>query len=431
MNPSIKQLKNLPGPENISRRLLSNGAIILSFTNFNTQSVSLVGLLENGGIADPDGKLGLAHFTASMLTRGTENQDFTEYHNALESRGANLVFSCGSQQTWFRGKSLAEDVELLFELASDSLKKPAFPQKYIERLRNQLLAGLAIRDQDTSEVASLLFDQALFPGHPFSNPVDGFSETIQTINRDDLATFHQQDYNPDGMIIVTTGGVDYALIYDLAEKYFGNWRNPDVKLSICPPVPPPPAKIIRKHRYLEEKSQIDLLMGSYGPARPSEDYLPVYVGNNILGEFGLMGRIGESIRSKAGLAYSASSSINGWTDAGTWEFAAGMNPKNLDQAIALIRDEIRRYIDQPVNNEELGDSKSHLIGRLPLSLESNAGIANAILTIERFKLGLDYYQRYPDMIQSISAENILESSRKYLHPDRLVVASAGKGKDIG
>jgi zinc protease len=131
------------------------------------------------------------------------------------------------------------------------------------------------------------------------------------------------------------------------------------------------------------------------------------------------------------LAYHASSGVNGWQETGTWEFSAGLSPDNLSKVIDLIRSEIRRFVEEPVTEEELADSKSHLIGRLPLSLETNSGIANSILTMERFYLGLDYYQRYPGLIQSISAEQILEISGKYLHPDRLVIASAGQEEGIG
>jgi zinc protease len=158
--------------------------------------------------------------------------------------------------------------------------------------------------------------------------------------------------------------------------------------------------------------------------------LPSYLGNNILGQFGLMGRIGESVRTKSGLAYHASSSVNAWADAGSWEFTAGLNPENLDKAIGLIQDEIKRFISEPVTAEELDDSQSNMIGRLPLSLESNAGIASAILTIERFNLGLDYYQHYAEKIRSISPQLILETAQKYLEPQKLVIASAGSGEDI-
>lgn len=431
MHPATEKLSNLPGANSIKRFTLPNGVVLLAFSNFNSCSVDLVGLLENGGASDPLDKLGLAHLTASMLSRGTQNRDFPAYHDALESKGANLSFSCGTRQTWFRGKSLSEDIEMLIEMAADSLRQPSFPPEYVKRLRNQMLASLAIRDEDTSEVASMLFDQALFPNHPFGNPVDGTIETLQAITREDLLAFHHAYYKPQGMIIVAAGAVESNNIVELAQKYFGDWHNDDSRDFSLPPVPSAPARIVKKHRFVEEKSQTDLIIGTLGPTRGSEDYMPVYLGNNILGQFGLMGRLGESLRTRSGLAYHASSSVNGWQDTGTWEFSAGLSPENLEKAITLIRAEIGRYAEEPVTAQELSDSKSHLIGRLPLSLESNAGIANAILSIERFNLGLDYYQRYPDIVQLISAEQILKSSRKYLHPDKLVIASAGMGADLG
>lgn len=423
-------IKNIPGPDSIDRKTLPNGITLLTFENFNTYSVDLFGLLDIGSATDPNEKLGLTHFTASMLTRGTHSTPFAKYHDLLESRGANLSFSCGTRHTWFRGKGLAEDLELLARLSAESLREPSFPAEYVERLRSQLLTGLAIRDQDTSEMASLLFDHALFPGHPYGNPVDGFTHTIQAITRADLLKHHMETMRPEGMVLVVAGAVRSGEVSRLAEKHFGDWQNKEAMDFTFPPVPPAPQGAVRRHRYVEEKSQTDLEIGARGPARNSEEYLPAYVGNNILGQFGLMGRIGESVRSKSGLAYHASSSLNGWQDAGAWEFSAGLSPQNLDKVIDLIRAEIGRFIKRPVSAEELADSKSHLIGRMPLSLESNSGIANAILTIERFDLGMDYYQRYPTLIQAITAEQILEAARKYLHPDHLVIASAGEGEDI-
>ena len=430
MHPVVENLKNLPGANSIMRSVLPNGITLLTFSNFNTFSVDLVGLLEVGAAADPREKLGLAHFTAAMLTRGTTKKSFAEYHELLESRGANLSFSCGSRHTWFHGKALAEDLEMLVSLAAESLRQPAFPSEYVQRLRNQLLAGLAIRDQDTSDVASLLFDQSLFPGHPFGDPVDGFVETVKPIERDDLVNFHNSFYQPSKMILVAAGAIDGNQAKTLAENYFGDWEKKETNNFSIPHVPAPPDGLIRKHRFVEEKSQTNLQIGTIGPSRISEDYLPIYLGNNILGQFGLMGRIGESVRSKSGLAYHASSSISGWQETGTWEFSAGLNPENLEKVIDLIRQEIKIFVSEPVSDEELADSKSNLIGRLPLSLESNSGLANAILTIERFNLGLDYYQHYPAMIDAITPAQVMNASQKYLDPDKLVIASAGLGEDM-
>jgi zinc protease len=423
-------LNNLPGADSIMRYSLPNGIVVLTFNNSSAQSINIVGLLENGARLDPSDKLGLANFTASMLSRGTISKGFNDYHEILESRGASLSFSSGTNQTSFSAKSLAEDAGVIFELIADSLRNPAFALDYVERMRQQLLAGLAIREQDTSENASLIFDQALFPGHPYGNPVDGFIETVQAISMQDLIHYHSCYYQPADIIMVVAGALEGLNIKTLIEKYFADWKNNPNQKPALPAIPDAPKEITRKHHFIEEKSQTDLLMGTFGPTRKSDDYLPAFVGNNILGQFGLMGRIGDSVRSKSGLAYFASSSINAWTDAGSWEFSAGVNPENLGKAIRLIQDEIKRFICEPVTAEELDDSQSNMIGRLPLSLETNAGIANAIMTIERFDLGLDYYRHYAEKIRAITPQRILETAQKYLDPQKLVIASAGPGKNI-
>ena len=101
----------------------------------------------------------------------------------------------------------------------------------------------------------------------------------------------------------------------------------------------------------------------------------------------MMGRIGDVVREQAGLAYYASTSLNSWITSGSWEVSAGVNPSNLQYAIDLIRKELQRFASEPVTPEELSDSQANFIGRLPLSLESNHGVANALLNLERFSAG--------------------------------------------
>jgi zinc protease len=105
-----------------------------------------------------------------------------------------------------------------------------------------------------------------------------------------------------------------------------------------------------------------------------------------------------------------------------------VEPDNLEKAITLMRQEIARFVSEPVTSEELADNQANYIGRLPLSLESNAGVASALLNLERYQLGLDYYQGYPDLVRKVTAEEILETARKYLHPDQLAIVTAGTFK---
>jgi zinc protease len=139
----------------------------------------------------------------------------------------------------------------------------------------------------------------------------------------------------------------------------------------------------------------------------------------------MAGRIGEVVREKYGLAYYASSSLSAGIGPGSWDVSAGVNPGNVEKARDLICKEIERFVEKGVTKEELSDSQSNFVGRLPLSLESNAGVVSALLNIERFDLGLDYYRRYPNLVQAVTPEEVLSAAKKYLDPDKLAVAIAG------
>ncbi len=416
---------SLPGPDDIVRTQLPNGIVVLVRPNPGSLSVVLTGYLSAGAIFEPDSKLGLAGFTALALMRGTAQHDFQQIYDALESNGASLGLDGGTHSIGFYGHALVEDLDLLVGTLAESLRQPTFPADHIERLRGQLLTSLAIRAQDTSEMASLAFDELVYAGHPYSRPEDGYTETIQAIGREDLVAFHSQYFGPRNMVVSIVGGVEVEKAVEVVSRYFSDWSNPAQPDQPALPAVKPLDGLVRRQVGIQGKSEADIVMGIAGPPRRSPDFLTASLGNNILGQFGMYGRIGDSVREKSGLAYHASSSLSGGIGPGPWLFLAGVDPKNLEKAIELMRAEIARFIREPVSAEELDDSQANYIGRLPLSLESNGGVASALLNLERYELGLDYYLRYPDLLRSITPAAILEVSQKYLHPDRLAIATAG------
>ncbi len=419
---------SIPGPHDIHRKMLTNGITLLVRSNFNSASVVISGMLGAGSQFDPRPKLGLAHFTSISLMRGTKNTDFQTIFEQLESAGASLGFGASVHNTSVGGRALAEDLPLLVNTMADCILNPVFPEQYFERLKKQLLTGLAIRAQNTSEMSSLAFDNILFPDHPYGYPEDGYTETIAAISRQDLVDFHARHFSPNNMVVVVVGAIKSDDVFPLFEDALGGWHNPDV-LSAKPfPAINAPQKTIREHITLAGKSQTDIVMGTLGPKRHAPEYLAASLGNNILGQFGMMGRIGDVVREKAGLAYYASTSVNSWIEGGSWEVAAGVNPTNTEKAIQLIIQELDKFRNEPVLQSELDDSQANYIGRLPLSLESNAGVANSILNLERFNLGLDYLQRYPDLVREVTIDQILKAAQKYIDLERLVIASAGPGK---
>ncbi|HEY3476937.1 MAG TPA: pitrilysin family protein [Anaerolineales bacterium] len=421
----MSNLNSLPGPNDIYRKVLSNGITVLARSNFNSPSVVVAGFFEAGALFDPDEKLGLAEYTVLSLMRSTMNRTFDEIYHALESVGAGLGFNTGVHKSGFNGRSLAEDLPLLLELLSEALTMPTFPKAEIDKLRAQLLTGLAIRAEDTSDMASMVFDKLLFKDHPYSRPEDGYPETIQNIKRSDLVRFHREHFGPRGMVIAVVGGVEPEKAVRQVERALGGWQVKGQKET--PPLPPlkPLKKRVSKHHRIAGKAQSDLIVGTHGPMRRDPEFMPASIGNNILGQFGMMGRIGDVVREKSGLAYYAYSSLSAGLGPGSWEVSAGVNPQNVKKASKLIQDELKRFVQEGVTPDELADTKANFTGRLPLSLESNGGVANALLNIERHQLGLDYYHRYKDLVNQVSAEDVLTTARKFIDPDRLAIAVAG------
>ena len=417
--------KSLPGSDDITREVLPNGITILTRSNFNSPSVVLTGYFGAGSLMDPDDKLGLAEYTSYALMRGTKNHTFDQIYNELEAVGASLGFSSGVHTSGFNGRSLAEDLPLLLNLMSEVLIAPLFPKAEMEKLRAQLLTGLSIRAQDTSDMASMIFDEILFKGHPYSRPEDGHPETIQKITRSDLVKFHGEHYGPRGMVIAIVGAVTADEAVKQVRRALGSWQVKGQKEAPVLPQLKLLKKTVSKHHRIPGKSQSDMVIGTNGPRRRDPEYMSASLGNNILGQFGMMGRIGDVVREKSGLAYYAYSSLSAGTGPGSWEVSAGVNPQNVKRALDLIKDELKRFVQEGITEEELADSKANFIGRLPLSLESNGGVANALLNIERHQLGLDYYRLYPGIVNEVTGEDVLSTARKFIDVDKLAIAVAG------
>jgi zinc protease len=167
------------------------------------------------------------------------------------------------------------------------------------------------------------------------------------------------------------------------------------------------------------------VLGVAGPPRKSPDYRAATLVNSILGQFGMMGRIGDEVREKRGLAYYAYSSVEGGYGPGSWSVSAGVNPSNVGQAIESISEEVRRIAQEVVTEEELSDNKSYFTGHLPLQLESNEGIAASLLNIASYDLELDHLLTVRDKINALTREDLLAAMQHYWKPDAFVVSVAG------
>ncbi|MDX1991421.1 MAG: pitrilysin family protein [bacterium] len=417
---------SLPNPENIVRQTLPNGITVLVYENFTAQSVVLTGSLHAGSIYEDFARNGLASMTASALLLGTQARDFDTINSSLEDIGADLDISSGNHRVGFSGKSLAEDLPTLLGLLAEALRLPVFPQEHIERMRGETLTWLQYRLQDTRWQSGRVFRENLYPvNHSYHYSTRGTVETLPTLTIDEMRAFHAQHYGPRDMIVVIVGAVRAQEAIALVEQLFGDWQNPNQPEQAALPTINPPNETQRIGVNIPGKTQADLVLGTLGPSRFAPDYQAANMANSILGQFGMMGRIGDVVREQGGMAYYAYSRLDGGLGPGAWSISAGVNPANIDRALELSINELRRLTTELVSDEDIEDNKSYFTGRLPLQLESNEGIASTLLSMETYQLGLDYLIRYPGLINSLTKEDLLAAAQRYLNPDALVVAIAG------
>ncbi len=414
-----------PGAHNIEQHLLANGITLLVYENFASQSFVIEGVVRAGAVAETAVQAGLANMTAALLLRGTAERTHEEIYEALESVGLSLDFVGGRHVTSFAGQGLVEDLDLLLELLAQSLRQPTFAERQVAQVSKQILTDLHIRATDTRRMAGLVFNERLYEGHPYGISVQGYFETVSELTPADLATFHADYFGPQGMIITLVGAVKAETAVEKITAVLGDWQNERQRSVPAVPHAERPHGLVQLYTPIPEKSQTDIVMGLPGPLRSAPDYLDASLMNTILGVFGMMGRIGQSVREEQGLAYYAYSRLQGGLGPAPWLAAAGVAVENIEQAVNSICREIERIQQEPVSTEELADSQAYRIGSMPMSLETNSGLADVICDMALYDLGLDFLQQYPDMIRSITAERVQAAAQKYLSSQQLVVSISG------
>ncbi|MBN1311087.1 MAG: insulinase family protein [Anaerolineae bacterium] len=414
----------IPGPDDIHRTELKNGIVVLSRENFTSPSVVMEVRIPGGALQEPPEKTGLANFHSDMLMRGTQTHTFDQLFEEIESIGANLDISSGGHTYTVGSKSLAEDLPTMLRLLAEVLREPTFPADHIEKVRGEIMTSLQMRAHDTRRMATLTFNELAYPDHPYSKSVTGYLETVENITRDDIVEF-QNNLGPRGTIVVVVGAIKAEEAASMVEKALGDWENP-----AQPPRPEAPpvsriTEVCREFVPIPGKTQADIVMGYPGPARSAPDFKAAQMANNILGRFGLMGRLGEAVRQKQGLAYYSYSQIDGSLGPGPWKIVAGVDPANVERAIETIRQEVGRIVKEPVTVEELSDNKSYFKGQLVIGMETNEGVAGSIMNMELHQLGLDYLRQYPAMIDAMTADDLQAAAAHYLDPDAYALAVAG------
>ncbi|MDR5709278.1 MAG: pitrilysin family protein [Armatimonadota bacterium] len=418
-------------PEVVLRQGLPNGSVVLALRDPSSPTVSLRILLPHAGSMADGTEPGSARFVAALLLRGTERHDAEALAEILDGMGASVQVSAGREATELTARALAEDAKRLVAVCAEVLRVPAFPTEEVERVRGEIITSLRVLAKDPRIVAQWTLSRLLYPApHPFRLPAEGTEETISRLNREELVAFWRRRYGPRDAIFVLVGDLESSRAVDLVCESFGDWCA-EVEPVVDPQDPAPPTGVMREVVIIEGKVQADIALGVPGVRRADPDYLPLRLANLILGEMGLMGRIGDVVREQKGLAYYALSQLTAGKWGGPWYAVAGVPPEKVWEAAEAMVEEFVRMREEGPSEQELLDAIQNRIGWLQVSLSGAPAKAQLLASTEFHGLGLDYWVRFADLVREVSREAIVEAFRRRF-PGGYALAVAGpEGLSVG
>ena len=410
-----------------TRHVLPGGSVVVAKRSRTNPAVTFNVAVRAGSLHDPDERLGLAHFLSRVIDRGTENRTADRIADELDNAGVALNVTTTRHALTFSCTCLAHDFGAILELVGDIVRRPIFPDPEIETRRREIITSIR-QDEDSPAVMAVetLFG-LLYPGpHPYGRRAKGTVGTVERIDRPSLQQFHRAHFHAASAMIVIVGDVEESKAIDAAARVFDGWNGSSPDAESLGSVAPPESRrqvVIP----MAGKAQSDIAYGFTTIARADPAYYDFWVMNNVLGQYALGGRLGDSIRERQGMAYYVFSAFDANVGEGPLVIRAGVNPANVERTIASIDEEVSRMAKEGATERELADSKQHLIGSVPRNLETNAGIAAFLQTAEYFGLGLDYDVRLKDLIGGVTREGVADVARRFLVPSRATITVAGPG----
>jgi zinc protease len=403
----------------IKRDVLENGLTLLLVERHNLPIVKVTVGIMAGSLNEPGEKSGLASMTAGLLTSGTKTRKAIEISEEIEFVGGALGASGGDDYITVHLSVLKKDINLGFDLLSDIILNPVFPQDEIDKKRDRIKGSLRAQEDDPGFVASREFRKELFGSHAYGRLISGSAETLDRISRSDITGFHSLWYVPNNAIMSVVGDVTPGEVHGLLNKFFSEWRSKELKTSALPA--PKRAGIRKTIEINRDLTQANIILGHAGIQRDNPDYYAVSVMNYILGGGGFASRLMQNIREEKGLVYDIHSSFSAEKYGGSFGVSLQTRNESANTAIEEIVKEMKKIKIRRVSDSELSETQSFLTGSFPMRIETSSRIAGFLVAIEYYGLGIDYIYKYPEYINAVTRDDVLRVAKKYLDPDDFIL----------
>jgi predicted Zn-dependent peptidase len=405
-------------PEGVELTTLPSGVRVITEAMPSVRSVAL-GLWVRAGSRDEEPtQAGVSHFLEHMLFKGTKRHSAIEISELFDAMGAQVNAATSKESTHLHARFLDEHTERAFEVLSEMLLGPTYPEADSER--EVVLEEIAMYEDEPQDRVHDVLADAVFGDHPLGRRVIGSAEVIASIPVPDLAAYHRNRYTASNLVVAAAGHLEHARIVELAEHHLGAPEG----ANGLPRGPRIANGAARASFYEKETEQYHICLGAPGISRGDERRFALGVIDAIFGG-STSSRLFREVREKRGLAYSVGSYTEQYVDAGMIAMYVGTRSENVEEALEIIGGELRALSDHGVDEEELGRAKENVKGRMVLGLESTAArmarCGRAIL----FDVPLLSLDEMLARVDAVSAEDLVRLASELYDPARFSAACVG------
>ncbi|MBI5890116.1 MAG: insulinase family protein [Nitrosomonadales bacterium] len=375
-----------------------------------------------GGGFDTAGKVGVAQVAFGMLDLGAQDLSEDDIARRLADIGAQMGGNFDSDRAGLslRTLSKAEERDAALDILARCLQQPLFPEAVLAREKARLIAALKEAETQPESIADKAFGKAVFGAHPYGWHTE--VADVEKIQRADLEGFYRTHYAASRAVVALMGDISRAQAEAIAQRLTANLPAAGAGTQIAP-------VLIRidpsEQRIAHPASQSHILIGTPGVARNDEDYFPLYVGNYILGGGGFVSRLMNEVREKRGLAYSVYSYFMPMQQPGAFQIGLQTKKEQADEALRLVRQTLRTFVDQGVTEKELRAAKQNIVGGFPLRIDSNKKIIDYLSVIGYYELPLTYLDDFTVRVEQVTTRQVRDAFKRRIDPDALATVIVG------
>lgn len=388
------EFQQITSPQGIQAWLVEDYAVPIVTIRF---------AFEGGTTQDPAGKEGLTNLMTYLFDEGAGQLDSDAFQIALDVAGAEMSFAADLDAVYGAMRMLADDRDAALSLLKQAIEAPRFDQNPVDRMRAQVLSGIAMSAQNPATAAQKLWTETLYGDHPYARPGEGTADTLATITTADLHGLHRALFARDNLHVAIVGAIDAEAAAATLDLLFGTLPG-QASLTPVPDISPALGQDLQVDYPLPQTS---IYMAYPGIRHTDPDYFAAMLMNEILGGGSVLSRLTDEVREKRGLTYGISSSLLNLQHANALVIGTATRADRATETLGVIEDVIARLAAEGPTEAELASVKKYIIGSAAMQeMRSSQAIAGTLVGLQLWDLDIDFLPRRAELINAVTVNDV-------------------------